>query len=218
MAKRGIATGSEPLQDKYLQEIEAQRQLYLALKDVDKSAQLRILRSYAEMLGMSLSLPSDIGPPPDNSTAVESSPSSSTISSDTITDEQESDGINPVALRWIRRIGFSVQDLQSLFSLGIDEIDLVAKTVPGKSVRERLRNVLLLKGAAAYLSTGAARVPGEQLREAALHYKAYDQPNFAKHMKSLASEVGGNKSSGYTLTARGLSSATELIQQLLVRK
>src|SRR3569833_2163130 len=107
---------------------------------------LRILRNSAEMLGLSHSL-AEIHSCHDNQDSLNTpSKETSTISSDSIDIEQESDGINPVALKWIKRSGLKATDLQPLFSLGIDEIDLVAKTIPGKSIRERLRNVLLLKG------------------------------------------------------------------------
>ena len=111
-----------------------------------------------------------------------------------------------------------VPKLHDLFSLGIDEIDLVAKHVPGNSKSERLRNVILLKGVAAYLSTGTPRITSEQLKEASLHYNAYDLTNHAKHLKGFAPYVGGTKEAGYTLTARGLAAATELVKGLLSSK
>jgi hypothetical protein len=74
---------------------------------------------------------------------------------------------------------------------------------------------LLLKGIAAYLSTGVARVSHEQLKEACLHYDAFDPANFATHMKDFAAEASGTKESGYTLTARGLTAATEIIKSIV---
>jgi hypothetical protein len=114
--------------------------------------------------------------------------------------------------------GIEPSKLQQLFSLGIDEIDLVAKNVPGSSKRERLRNVILLKGVAAYLSMGAPRISSEQLKEASLHYNAYDVANHARYIKEFAADVGGTKEAGYTLTARGLTAATELVKELLSSK
>lgn len=132
------------------------------------------------------------------------------------TEEAETDGegISPVALKWMKRSGLTATGLSALFSLGVDEIDLVAKKVPGEGKKERMRSVLLLKGIAAYLSTGAARVTHEQLKEACLHYDAYDGGNFSKHLKSFSAEASGTKESGYTLTARGLTNATEIIKGL----
>jgi hypothetical protein len=118
-------------------------------------------------------------------------------------------------LKWIKRSGLEPKKLQTLFSLGIDEIDLVAKSVPGTSKRERMRNVLLLKGVAAYLGTGVARMTHEQIKEACLHYNAYDAGNFSKYLKSFAADVGGTKKAGYTLSPRGLTSATALLSEML---
>jgi hypothetical protein len=125
------------------------------------------------------------------------------------------DGVSPVAKKWMARNGFSVSGLSSLFSLGVEEIDLVAKTVPGRKKKERMRSVFLLKGIAAYLSTGAARFTHQQWKEAALHYDAFDAANFSTYFKSLASEVSGSKGSGYVLSARGIASATEVVKELV---
>ncbi|MGB7131756.1 MAG: hypothetical protein WBD59_13150 [Candidatus Sulfotelmatobacter sp.] len=132
--------------------------------------------------------------------------------------ETDVEGISPVALKWMTRSGLTPSRLSALFSLGVDEIDLVAKKVPGEGKKERMHSVLLLKGIAAYLSTGAARVTHEQLKEACLHYDAYDGGNFARHLKSFSSEASGAKESGYTLTARGLTNATETIRNLVSPK
>lgn len=66
-----------------------------------------------------------------------------------------------------------------------------------------------------YLGSGVARVPHEQIKEACLHYKTYDSANFARYLKSFSSEISGDKSAGYTLTARGLNDATEKIKSIL---
>jgi hypothetical protein len=133
----------------------------------------------------------------------------------TQTDPSTTNGISPVASKWMVRNGFTAASLSSLFSLGLDEIDLVASAVPGATKKDRMRSVLLLKGIASYLSSGVARVSDEKTREACLHYDALDIPNFAKHIKGLAREVGGTKESGYSLSAAGLSGATELIKELI---
>lgn len=125
------------------------------------------------------------------------------------------EGISPVARKWMSRNGFKTTDLSKLFSLGIDEIDLVAPKVPGKGKKNRMRSVLLLKGMAAYLGTGAARVNHEPVKDACVHYQAYDMDNFAKYLKQMAAEVGGSKETGYTLTPRGITAATELIKQIV---
>jgi hypothetical protein len=199
-------------------EIDAYRTVYLALKPLDPPAQLRVLRYSAEMLGVKFEIPGAERRTSNDHEEHQPSDLTPTISTPDVQASEDIEGINAVALKWMRRSNLNSKSLQALFSLGIDEIDLVAKSVPGTSKRERMRNVLLLKAIAAYLGTGAARVAYEQLKEASLHYSAYDANNFAAHIKSFASDVGGTKESGFTLTARGLTAATDLIREMLASK
>src|SRR5258708_45856 len=127
-------------------------------------------------------------------------------------DEQgDLDGINVVARKWIRRAGLTENQLSKLFSLGVDDIDLVTKSVPGKKKIERLKNILLLQGVAAYLGSGVARVDWSKLKESASHYDADAGGNFPAYLKSFGAEATGSVASGFTLTSRGLNDAKELI-------
>lgn len=195
-------------------EIAAISIVYDALRHLNPEAQKRVLEyvagkidAPAPRIGTEHHKERDTEEPP---------PEQATV----ITEEAESDaeGISPVALKWMKRSGLTASGLSALFSLGVDEIDLVAKRVPGDGKKDRMRSVLLLKGIAAYLSTGAARVAHEQLKEACLHYDAYDGGNFATHLRSFSAEASGTKESGYTLTARGLTNATEIIKNLVAAK
>ena len=69
--------------------------------------------------------------------------------------DDDLEGISPVALKWMKRNGLSADLISKLFSLGIDDIDLVVDKVPGNSKRERARNVVKLVAVASYLATGA---------------------------------------------------------------
>jgi hypothetical protein len=197
-------------------EIEAIKVVHDALKDLDAAVQGRVLRYVSEMLDISapvlpVSMPTAISDPDSDKQPVQAAVPMATA----LSDAADADGISQVALKWMRRSNLNPTALQSLFSLGIDEIDLVANQIPGSGKRDRMRNVLLLKGIAAYLGTGVARISYEQLKEACLHYNAYDRPNFARYLKSFAADVGGTKDAEYTLTARGLNAATELIKGML---
>jgi hypothetical protein len=196
------------------QEIAAIGAVYDALKELDAAVQGRVLEYVAKMLGVTYGL-SDVEPA--RAMHVEVQPQSPSLPLPSVGSEQETEpeGISPVALKWMRRSGLTSTGLSLLFSLGVDEIDLVAKKVPGETKKDRMHSVLLLKGVAAYLGSGVPRVTHEQLREACVHYDAYDGANFATHLKSFAAEASGTKSSGYTLTARGITNATEMIKSLV---
>lgn len=128
--------------------------------------------------------------------------------------QDELEGVSPPGKKWMTRSGFRATALSKVFSLS-DEIDLIAETVPGESNRQRVRSVFLLKGMAAYLASGAARFSHEQIKEACLHYDAYDATNFSTYVKSISSEVSGTKDTGYTLTPRGINSATEMVKKMI---
>jgi hypothetical protein len=202
------------------EELKAVGAVYLALKPLDAAIQLRVLRYAAEMLG--IDVPASLAKGQSSGAHEEAPDDSVPPASAPVLPEKpaadEIEGISPVASKWIKRSGLDSKSLQKLFSLGIDEIDLIAQAIPGSNKKERMRNVLLLKGVAAYLGSGVPRVNYEQLKEACLHYKAYDGTNFAAYLKSFASEVTGSKEVGFTLTARGLTAATELVKKMLSTK
>lgn len=201
-------------------ELKAVGTVYSALEKLERPIQLRVLRYAAEMLGLEFPAPGRKDLPSDTqeSESEETSLTAATPALSTDQPAEEVEGISAVALKWMKRSDLNPKSLQNFFSLGIDDIDLVAKSVPGTNKKERMRSVLLLKGIAAYLGTGAPRVSYEQLKEACLHYNAYDGGNFAAYLKSFAAEVGGAKESGFTLTARGLSAATDLLKEILTPK
>lgn len=201
-------------QSKGTVEINAIRDIVVALEKVEAPARTRVLKYAADMLGITLATSMHNEADRNESSSYQERSTFDTPPPEP-RQENEIEGINPVAIKWMKRSGFDPSELQKLFSLGQDEIDLVTKDVPGKSKRERMRNVLLLKAIAAYLGTGAARVMFEQLKEACLHYKAYDATNFATHLRSVSADASGTKETGFTLTPRGLSAATDLVKSLL---
>lgn len=194
-------------------EIGAISVVYQAIFSLEPPAQQRVLLYVAGKLGLILARLPPSGLLDDTNTKGEVYAEATAISGISV-DADEGDGISPIALKWMKRNGLTVDALSSLFSLGVDEIDLVAKAIPGKGKKERCLNVVLLKGIAQYLASGAARITQEQIKEACLHYDAFDAANFATNLKSFAPELSGSKASGFTLTARGLTNATELVKGL----
>jgi len=200
---------SQNFTDEIEPELVAMSAVHSALKELEPDVQIRVLGWVAAKLKINWS------------PATEGSmlPADEEVSRASITEDVEDtggvlDGVSAVARKWLARNGLDAVKLSAFFSLGGEEVDLIAKSVPGKNKKERMHCVFLLKGIAAYLGTGAARFTHEQMKEACLHYDAYDAANFAVYFRSLAGEVTGSKTSGYTLTPRGLATATEIVKNL----
>jgi hypothetical protein len=193
-------------------ELVAMGAVHAALKELEPEVQKRVLSWVAAKLKLDYSIPeasmqrrdeNERGGRPDASAADEQGDTNGVL-----------EGVSPVAKKWIARNGLQPTRLSTIFSLGGEEVDLIANTVPGRNKKERMRSVFLLKGVAAYLGTGAARFTHEQMKEACLHYDAFDAGNFAVHLKSFSSELAGTKDTGYTLTPRGLANATEMVKAI----
>jgi len=213
-AQQSMSTQHEPDP-----EILAITTVYSALKELDAPAQMRVIDYVLKKLNLAMEtgkrtqaeeVRSDkvANNLPEELSAIRSEPRK-------VPSNDEFTGISPVAQKWLKRNGLRAEQLNTIFSLGGDEIDLVANKVPGKSTRARMRNVFLLKGVAAYLGGGAPRFTHDKVRETCGHYAAYDSPNFSKNVKEFAPEVAGSKESGYTLTARGLANAADLLKEML---
>jgi hypothetical protein len=199
------------------QEITAISKVYEALKGLAPEAQMRVLSYVAAKLNIEAPTPESAPErrarlPEDDDERNERGAETKQEAKQDSDDELE--GISPVARKWITRSGLQPASLSKVFSLSTDEIDLIAKTVPGKSQRDRMRSVFLLKGIAAYLGSGAARFSHAQIKEACLHYDAFDSTNFSKYLKSLSGEVSGSKDTEYALTPRGIAGATEMVKEM----
>lgn len=194
-------------------ELVAMNTVLAALKELEPEVQTRVLSWVAAKLKIN-SLPTER----DEGQGDGGGRAHSESNTEYVGDEAGGllDGISSVARRWITRNGIEPERLTTLFSLGGDEVDLIAKTVPGKNKKERMHSVFLLKGVAAYLGTGAARFTHEEMKEACLHYDAFDAANFAVYFRSLAGEVTGSKNGGYALTPRGIANATEMVKSMTV--
>jgi hypothetical protein len=196
-------------------EIVAISKVYAALVDLESDAQSRILRYVADKLKVPFAATS-VDSPASTALTGETHHGVETEHADTRDEVDEaSEGISPSGRKWITRNGLQVNQLSQIFSLGGDEIDLIAKKVPGKNKAKKMRSVLLLKGLAAYLGSGAARFTYQEAKETSLHYDAFDSNNPSYAFKAVASDVSGTKETGYTLTPRGIASAAELVKEML---
>jgi hypothetical protein len=212
----------KPLSNDADPEIFAISAVYAALKDLDQDEQGRVIEYVRNKLGHKSSSADFSQEKPDETGDEATPPSQDQPQRDEVPSsagrDETWDSVSAVAKKWVQRNDLDRKYLITIFSIGGEEIDLIAKSIPGKSKRQRMREVVLLKGIAAYLGSGVARITHEALKEACSHYGALDSPNFATYMKEFSAEVSGSKESGYTLSARGLVSGAELIKEMKEKK
>ena len=199
-------------------EIIAMSAVYNALKGLEADSQTRVLQYIAEKLKIALPVLTKHQEFREGrrEEEIEHKQRESTYAKKHKEDTLE--GVNPFAVEWMSRIGVLPAQLSTIFNLGIAEIDLVAKSVPGKNRTQKMRSVVLLEGVAAYLGTGAPHFTHEQVKEACLHYGAYDADKFTADLKRLSSEVSGSKDAGFRLTNRGLVNATKLVKTMALSR
>ena len=213
-------------------EMYAMANVFSALKTLDSDAQQRVVDYVIRRLGLikvqmqqvptdkkdaNLAGQSNRNASPSAEPEAEAEGDLAAAQRDVLTDEDSDlEGISPIARKWMVRNDLSSTVLSALYSLGVEEIDLVAKKVPGKSSRERLHNVLLLQGVASYLSGGVARIDKTKLKDSIAHYDAEVGGNFTSYLKGWASEISGSRSAGdLGLTTRGLVAAKDLIKEIV---
>jgi hypothetical protein len=214
-------------------EIMAMSRIYDALDGLDSTAQSRVIRYVAGRLGLSEVMErgedsvgeafrtrrTTIEPKQEPEVDAQLSRSASERANGRGAapgeDESLEMGLSPVALKWMKRGDISSDKIAKFFTIGVEEIDLVAKDVPGKNKAEKFRSVMLLKGVASYLGSGQPKVDHKALKEAAGHYRADPGKNVTTYIKNMGAEVSGTAATGYTLTPRGLAEAQELIRSMI---
>ncbi len=80
------------------------------------------------------------------------------------------------------------------------------------SGREKTRAAYLMAGLASLLSNGDPSFSDDTSRGLCVHFGCYDLNNHSGYVKALGNLVTGSKSSGWKLTAPGLTAIAALIK------
>ena len=135
-------------------EITAIGSVYKALGGLAPEAQARVLKYVSDKLSISASIEVIEGAPP--RPTEEPVRVTNAVQEQTKGAEDGLEGISPAGRKWMTRNGIHSTPLSTIFSIGGDEIDLIASDVPGKNKKDKMHSVFLLKGIAAYLGSGAS--------------------------------------------------------------
>lgn len=129
-------------------------------------------------------------------------------------DAQEDDlPVSSQARVWMKRHGISTEELEQVYHLGSEGIEIIASDIPGRS-GQQVRHVYLLSGIQQLLSDGRPVFADGAARAVCGSFGCYDPGNHSKYVASFKNEVSGNKERGWTLTTPGLKRAAELIKKI----
>ena len=114
---------------------------------------------------------------------------------------------------WMKQNDLSPDQLQQVFHIDGETIEIIASEVPGKNNREKVRNAYVLTGTAGLLSTGDPKFSDKAGRTLCEQSGFYDSSNHTKYMKG-GNEFTGSADKGWTLTNPGLKAAANLIKDI----
>ncbi len=119
----------------------------------------------------------------------------------------------PSATKWISQHSVSLDALQRFFHLEGGQFSVIASPERAKSRQQQSRTAYLMRGLAAYLSTGEAAFLDEDARALCVTLGCYDKNNHNKIFSSFGNLITGSKSQGWKLTIPGIKNITATIKE-----
>jgi len=123
-------------------------------------------------------------------------------------------GISPKATAWMSKYSVTEDQLERVFSMDADSVDVIAAKLPGKSKRQQTVQAYLLCGLKSYLRSGDMTFTDKDAREICDKVGCYDIANHSNYLKAFGNFISGGKDQGWRLTNPGLSEAAKVIKQL----
>lgn len=124
------------------------------------------------------------------------------------------EGISPKATSWMRKNQITRDQLDHVFSIDEEGIDVIASRLPGKSRRQQTLEAYVLCGVTALLRSGEPNFANLDARKLCQRVGCYDAANHSNYLKGFGNLIHGSKDSGWKLTNPGLNEAARIIRQL----
>lgn len=180
---------------------EAAAKVVEVLTEFDSETRLRIVRASLTLLGDELG--GQVRPARDANGSRDNDDE----------DVGEFQGVHPLAQQWMRKNSVTAEQLEHYFHF--DHGKFIPIELPGSATTKSQQtvNAYLAQGLAAYLATGDASFSDADGRKFCEKSGCYDNANHTKSVKLLKNKVSGSKTTGWKLTAPGLTAIAELIKQ-----
>lgn len=125
------------------------------------------------------------------------------------------DGISQKAAAWLKKNSISQEQLDNVFSIDSEAIDIIASKLPATDRQEQVVQAYILSGLAKFLRTGELNFLDNDARKICDRAGCYNKDNHAKSFKNFGNRISGSKDGGWRLTNPGLDDAAKIIKQLM---
>lgn len=122
--------------------------------------------------------------------------------------------VHPKARGWLRKYRITTEQLEHVFQLDGDTVEIIADDVPGKSAKEKTIEAYIVTGIGHYLKTGETTFDDTTGRAVCKHIGCLNEGNHARYLALRGNVLGGSKKAGWKLTAPGLKRGAELVQAI----
>jgi hypothetical protein len=128
--------------------------------------------------------------------------------------ELGSTNINTNAKTWMKKHNVSANQLQQVFHVKGDQVNVIIDAVPGTSSKQKTIKAYVLIGLGQLLVTGEAKFTDKSARDFCRLVSCLDDANHAKYIREKGKSFTGSKKIGWTLTHPGLAEAADLVKGL----
>jgi hypothetical protein len=126
-------------------------------------------------------------------------------------------GLGSLSLRartWMKQGGVSEAELQQVFHVTEEGMQIIAAHMPGKNKKEQTYNAYILTGLGQLILTGNPTFQDRAARTLCEASGCYDAANHSATIRERGNEFTGTKDKGWTITSPGLKRAAEIIKEL----
>lgn len=123
-------------------------------------------------------------------------------------------GISPRASVWVARNGITREQLDHIFSIDENGVEVIASSMPGKSKRQQTVQAFVLCGLKSFLLAGELSFTDKEARQLCEKVGCYDVANHSNYMKAFDNLLAGSREAGWRLTNPGLSQAAAIVKEL----
>jgi hypothetical protein len=121
---------------------------------------------------------------------------------------------SPRMRAWMKANGLTQEQIDHVFHINGNTVDVLATEVPGKGGKEKTINAYVLTGIGEFVRTGESKFEDKAGRAACEKFGCYQPNNHAWIMKAASKVLSGSKDKGWAVAGPGLKAGAELVKQI----